>query len=127
MKNELLYFVIFAIIILIISLISLQASRSIGPVEIASESFAKCLSEKGVKMYGASWCPHCQNQKKMFGEYWNYIDYIECSTAGGFGEASACIDANITGYPTWVFQNGVRKVGELSLDELSRLSGCNTS
>jgi hypothetical protein len=25
------------------------------------DNFAKCLTEKGVEMYGASWCSHCQN------------------------------------------------------------------
>ncbi len=25
-----------------------------------------CLAEKKVVMFGASWCPHCAEQKKMF-------------------------------------------------------------
>lgn len=32
------------------------------------DDFAKCLSEKGVKFYGAFWCSHCANQKAMFGK-----------------------------------------------------------
>ena len=31
------------------------------------DGFAQCLKDKGAIFYGAFWCPHCQNQKKMFG------------------------------------------------------------
>ena len=30
------------------------------------DQFALCLGDKGAVFYGAFWCPHCQNQKKMF-------------------------------------------------------------
>ncbi len=30
--------------------------------------FARCLTDRQVKMYGAYWCPHCAEQKEMFGE-----------------------------------------------------------
>ena len=26
------------------------------------DGFARCLGDRGVKMYGAWWCPHCQEQ-----------------------------------------------------------------
>ena len=28
------------------------------------DAFARCLSDRGVKMYGAWWCPHCKEQKE---------------------------------------------------------------
>jgi len=28
------------------------------------DAFARCLTDRGVKMYGAFWCPHCVEQKK---------------------------------------------------------------
>ena len=31
------------------------------------DSFAQCLTSKGMKMYGAWWCPHCAEQKESFG------------------------------------------------------------
>lgn len=44
-----------------------------------SDSLAKCLSDKGVKMYGAFWCGHCQNQKAEFnGNLEKYNIYVEC-------------------------------------------------
>ena len=86
------------------------------------DDFAKCLTQNKAKMYGASWCPHCQAQKKMFGSSFQYVDYVEC--AEGNGQAKACSDAGITGYPTWDF-NGKRKSGELTVADLSDNSGCS--
>ena len=31
------------------------------------DSFAQCLATKQAKMYGLYWCPHCVEQKEMFG------------------------------------------------------------
>jgi len=41
------------------------------------DELAQCLTSQGVKMYGAYWCPHCQDQKDDFGASFTYIDYIE--------------------------------------------------
>lgn len=35
------------------------------------DTFAQCLKEKDSTFYGAFWCPHCQNQKAMFGKSQN--------------------------------------------------------
>lgn len=88
------------------------------------DEFAKCLNEKGAKMYGAYWCPHCQNQKEAFGESWKYVNYIECSLPGDKGQTQECKDAGIEGYPTWVFAGGERVEGEASFKELSELTNC---
>ena len=87
-------------------------------------TFAQCLTEKGVKMYGAFWCSHCNNQKKLFGSSWASVEYIECSTPDGAGQTSLCAAAGITGYPTWEFAGGKRVSGEMSLADLSAQSGC---
>lgn len=88
------------------------------------DSFAKCLTEKGVKMYGAYWCPHCQNQKEMFDKSWKHVDYIECSLPNSRSQTSTCKQAGIQSYPTWEFVGGNRLTGELSFDDLSQNSGC---
>ncbi len=75
-------------------------------------------------MYGAFWCPHCQNQKEMFGDSWKYVNSIECSTPDGRGQVEVCQQAGITGYPTWEFQDGSRVAGEITLTGLSQKSGC---
>ncbi len=86
--------------------------------------FAKCLADKGEKFYGAFWCPHCQNQKELFGSSKKYLPYIECSTQDSNGQLDVCKQANIQSYPTWKFHDGTTKEGEISLQELSEKSGC---
>jgi len=88
------------------------------------ESFAKCLTNKSVKMYGAYWCPHCQNQKKEFGNAWQYVTYVECAIPDQPGQTPACAQAGITGYPTWTFPDSSTLEGEVSFADLSQKSGC---
>lgn len=47
-------------------------------------------------MYGTETCPHCQKQKEMFGEYFENIEYVECSE-----EQQICRDSGIPGVPHW--------------------------
>jgi hypothetical protein len=88
------------------------------------DDVAQCLTKKGVKMFGAYWCPHCQNQKKEFGNSWQYVDYIECSLPGGNGQTKECNEAKIESYPTWEFADGERKTGEIPVEELAETAGC---
>ncbi len=88
------------------------------------DSFAKCLTESGAKMYGAFWCPHCNEQKKDFGDSWKHIEYIECSTPDGKGQTGECRAAGIQGYPTWEFADGSRESGTLPLEFLSEKTSC---
>jgi hypothetical protein len=88
------------------------------------DNFAKCMSEKDAKMYGAFWCPHCKEQKATFGNSWKYVNYVECSTPDGQGQLPICTQAGVSGYPTWEFANGSRSSGALSLSELSLKTGC---
>lgn len=82
-------------------------------------SFAACLTEKGVKMYGAYWCGHCKNQKKLFGSSFAKVDYVECTQ-----ETQRCEDEGITGYPTWKFADGSSLNGVQTLASLSQKTGC---
>jgi hypothetical protein len=88
------------------------------------DSFAQCLTDSGAKMYGAFWCPHCKAQKEEFGKSWQYVDYVECSTADGNGQLKTCTDANITGYPTWEFADGERLEGAVPFTTLAEKTGC---
>src|SRR3989344_8083454 len=42
------------------------------------DEFARCLKDRGAIFYGAFWCPHCQNQKTMFGRSSRLLPYVEC-------------------------------------------------
>lgn len=85
------------------------------------DEFAKCLTDKGYKMYGVDWCPNCRNQKKMFGKSFKYVDYIECTK-----QKEACSQAQIEGYPTWIVDTETY-VGVQSLARLSSISECQLS
>lgn len=88
------------------------------------DEFAQCLKDKGAVFYGAFWCPHCQNQKAMFGKSAKLLPYVECSTADGKSQFQICKDKNIEGYPTWEFADNSRESGEVSLSRLSEKTGC---
>lgn len=88
------------------------------------DTFATCIKDSGAIFYGAFWCPHCQNQKAMFGTSAKLLPYVECSTPDGRGQLPICTDAGVTGYPTWKFANGTRESGEVSLERLSEKTSC---
>ena len=83
------------------------------------DEFAKCLSEKNITMYGAEWCPHCQNEKKAFGSSFQYVNYVECPD-----NPNLCVEKGVKGYPTWIFPDGKKLQGEQGITKLSRESGC---
>lgn len=91
-----------------------------GPAEI---ELAKHLTNVGAKMYGAYWCPHCIDQKKLFGqEAVAQMPYVECDPSGANSQAAICQSKGIKGYPTWEI-NGQQVSGTQSLDQLAQLSG----
>ncbi len=102
-----------------------------GPIPSASsepskyDDFAKCLNEKGAKMYGAFWCGHCKNQKEALGSAFQYVNYQECTVDGKQNSfAQVCKDAGINFYPTWKFSDGATVEKGLLLSELAEKTGC---
>ena len=91
------------------------------------DEFASCLTEKGFKMFGSYWCPHCLDQKEMFGNSWEKVNYIECSLPNRAGQTVACTAEGIESYPTWETGDGTRLLGVQSFGSLSELSGCSLS
>lgn len=73
------------------------------------DAFAKCLSEKGVVMYGEDWCPYTKGQKTMFGKSFKYVNYE--------------IKKDLAVRPTWVI-NGETYEKVQSFERLSALTGC---
>lgn len=98
-----------------------------GPGSLQEDSrlgaLAEHLAKVDAKFYGAYWCPHCEEQKELFGASAHRLPYIECSPGGRrAGQAAVCNNAGIRVYPTWLI-NGQRYEGLLSLQELARLTG----
>jgi len=93
-----------------------------GPAQLA---LARHLREIGAKEYGAYWCPHCHDQKMLFGkEAGAIIDYVECDPRGQNSRAQMCqaAAANVKGFPTWEIK-GQFYSGTQSLEKLADLSG----
>lgn len=88
------------------------------------DELAVCLKDKGAVFYGAFWCQHCQNQKKFFGKSAKLLPYVECSKPDGRSQYQVCADAKVESYPTWIFADGERMVGEISLEKLAEKTSC---
>jgi len=89
------------------------------------DAFAKCLAAKQAKMYGAFWCPHCEDQKEKFGSSFQYAPYVECGIKGSQGIEPVCTQAGIKRFPTWVFADGTRVEGAHELEFLGEQTGCS--
>lgn len=119
--------IIFALIVIAIVLLMrlvVRASKASGTYD----TFAQCLVTKGVKFYGAFWCPHCQEQERWLDASRQKLEaeglYTECSTADTRGQTQICIDKGIASYPTWIFPDGTKLVGEQKVADLSAKTGC---
>ena len=115
-------FIVSIIVITVIFIgvgIWIPSPKSTPETSTQLDSFAKCLAEKNLTMYGAAWCSHCQAQKKLFGDSFQYVPYVECPN-----QAKLCLDKGVEGYPTWITQDGTKLVGEQSLQSLSSATSC---
>ncbi|MBL7170007.1 MAG: hypothetical protein ISS48_03235 [Candidatus Aenigmarchaeota archaeon] len=111
------WIVFFVIVVAVLGLV-VFLSTGRKPTEDYDE-FARCLSEKGATMYGTYWCRYCKNQKAIFGDSFQYVDYVECTENPGL-----CLEKGIRGYPTWII-DGKQYPGEQSFERLSELTGCD--
>ena len=111
---------------LLLLVIGLAALASPSPAHAWTvEDFGRCLTRNGEVVYGASWCPHCRNQRLMLGEAMSQVRYVECAVEGDPGQStSACRDAGVHSYPTWIFADGSRASGELPVERLAAKTGC---
>jgi len=89
------------------------------------DSFAQCLAGKQARMYGLYWCPHCIDQKAMFGDSFHYVPYVECAIRGSKELAPECKVAGVRLFPSWQFGMDPPKEGVLSLETLSEKTGCS--
>jgi uncharacterized membrane protein/glutaredoxin len=109
-----------------ITLLHLNYVGVLGQPPAVEEPYTKALAQhlaaSGAKMYGASWCPHCIEQKEMFGASARRLPYVECSTGPqGSRQSSACQAAGIRLYPTWII-NGQRYQETMTPTRLAELT-----
>ena len=119
MRRTVRIFAVLALVLLISSAVP-RSTRAANKLDV----YAKCLTAKKAKMYGLFWCPHCSEQKDMFGSAFQYINYVECGVPGTHQETEECKSAGIKHFPTWEFANASRQEGVLQLDALSKQTGC---
>jgi len=84
---------------------------------IVSEETSKCIGENSL-LYSQTGCSACKVQEEMFGENYQYLNDIDCKV-----ETQKCIDAQITGTPTWII-NEEKYPGVQTIEKLKELTGC---
>ncbi|MBZ5680926.1 MAG: hypothetical protein LAO24_12555 [Acidobacteriia bacterium] len=89
------------------------------------DPFAQCLASKHARMYGLYWCPHCIDQKEMFGKAFQYVPYQECAIRGSRELVPECKEAGTKNFPAWKFEGEPLHEGVLPLEDLSQRTGCS--
>jgi uncharacterized membrane protein/glutaredoxin len=84
-------------------------------------ALARHLREKGAVMYGAYWCPHCTEQKALFGDAAKDLPYVECAKDGINARPDLCEQAGVKSFPTWIMGTE-RREGTQSLQALADFS-----
>jgi uncharacterized membrane protein len=92
------------------------------PADSFQAGLAMYMAEHGAVMYGSYKCPHCNQQKQMFGDAFKYIKYVECNPKGENANPSLCLAKGIMNYPTWEI-DGRFYEGAMPLEQLSAISG----
>ncbi|MBD2566680.1 vitamin K epoxide reductase family protein [Anabaena lutea] len=101
-----------------------EITTTSGEAEIA---LAEHLVKVGAKEYVAYWCPHCHEQKLLFGkEAYKIISdnnvKVECAADSPKAKPELCQAAKIESFPTWII-NGKTYSGVQNLSELAKITG----
>jgi len=100
--------------------ISPQITTLSSPQKI---KFAKFLKENNIVMYSAYWCPHCHDQKQLFGkEATEELTVVECAKDGQNNQYQLCQTKGISGFPSWEI-NGEILSGTMDLNDLATMTG----
>ncbi|HLG25715.1 MAG TPA: hypothetical protein VI588_02905 [Candidatus Gracilibacteria bacterium] len=121
MKKAALFFAALGMIVFL----SACSSKPLNMTEVQAADLAQCLKDQGAQMYGAFWCPHCAEQKRVFGDAAaKMLPYFECDPRGENPVTDLCLELKIEKYPTWIFADGTRIQKVLTEDELKEQTGC---
>ena len=71
-------------------------------------------------MYSAYWCPHCHDQKQLFGEKAvKELAVVECAEDGKDNQYKLCREKKIEGFPSWEIKgkiySGVKDLNDLAI------------
>ena len=103
------------------------STENVAPIITTSSSsqkieFAKFLRENNIVMYSAYWCPHCHDQKQLFGkEAVKELQIVECADDGKDNQYELCQKKGISGFPSWEI-NGEIFSGTRELNDLAKMA-----
>lgn len=123
-KDNTIYYIAGFLVLIVGVIIFAVARPTTGPVTPTGQGggnfdeFAECITDQGAIFYGTEWCGFCQQQKAMFGESMDYVNFIDCDQ-----NRNTCMSEGIRGYPTWKI-NGQLYSGVQQMSRLSELTGC---
>lgn len=120
MKKQIGY--VIAVLVVVLGLAVFFAQKDATPGQY--DSFATCIKDSGATFYGTFWCPHCRDQKAMFGSSVKLLPYVECSTPDGKNQTAICAEKEIKSYPTWIFADGSIGNGTQDFKALASSTGC---
>ena len=95
----------------------LAVEESITPLR-ARFIFANCLKNHSVIMYGVDTCEFCKAQKKMFGDDFREITYVNCDFS-----LDLCHSKGVTHFPAWEIR-GNMVYGLQTFQQLGALTSC---
>jgi hypothetical protein len=106
-----------ALLVIVLGIILYTVLQPSGPA--IQDKLAQCITQSGAVMYGTEWCTHCQEQKRLFGDSFRYIDFVNCDL-----KPDICSAEGVEVFPTWVFADGRNASSAQSLDVLAARTGC---
>ena len=108
---------IYLSLVVIIAVIILGIFAMKNNNETPEEKLAKCIGENSMA-YIQLGCSACKYQEGLFGDNYKYIQTIDCKI-----DIKKCIDAQITGTPTWIIKEQ-KYPGVQTIEKLKELTEC---
>ena len=84
--------------------------------ESEKAKLAKCLQNQGAEFYGSDFCAECEAQKKLFGDNFKTINYVDCGK-----DKERC--SNLREIPAWYLNKKIY-YGYKNLTELKEIADC---
>lgn len=94
LKKYFIWTMIGLILVLIVLSVNNYLKNSQAPGKY--DNFAKCLTEKGVVIYGNDFCQYTTKQLNFFGKSKKYLNYIKC-----IENEALCDEKGVKITPTW--------------------------
>lgn len=107
-------FICIGLIILLLGLIVNNYLKKPGQYD----DFAKCLTEKGVVIYGNDFCSYTMGQMNFFGKSKQYLNYVKC-----VNNKELCDSKGVKVTPTWEIGGKMYEQVQI-FDRLAMLSEC---